>query len=178
MSSLKIVALATVGLTLLLAGCVHRRLTVKSDPPGALCRMENLEFGRTPVTVSFNYYGVRTISLEKDGYVRLVKDVPVVAPWYETFPLDFFAEVLYPGHIYDEHEVQFTLERRQPYSRSDAERLIERGREMRSTARQAIDSDPGLIQMKKEEQAEKQTATRPAPKAAGQPASRPVNKQK
>ena len=123
-------------------GCVHRRLTIRSDPPGALARLEGHEAGRTPVTVSFDHYGRRTIALERDGYVRLVKDVEIKAPWYQTFPLDFFAEVLWPAHIYDEHDVELKMERRLPYSRSDAEKLIERGRQMKAAAKREIESDP------------------------------------
>ena len=144
MSRMKLVtALAAASvLVVFVSGCVHRRLTIRSDPPGALARLEDREVGRTPVTVSFNFYGVRTISLEKDGYVRLVRNTKIKAPWYQVFPLDFFAEVLYPGHIFDDHTVEFKLERRRPYSRADTAKLLERGRQMRRRMIREVNADP------------------------------------
>jgi len=125
-----------------LGGCVHRRFTVKSDPPGALCRLEGNEVGRTPVTVSFDHYGVRIVSLEHDGYVRLVKNVPVRPPWYQIFPIDFFFDVLYPGHIFDDHKVELKLDPRRPYTDADAEKLIQRARQMRTESKEKVESDP------------------------------------
>jgi len=133
-----------------LLGCVHRRLTIRSDPPGALVRLEDREVGRTPVTVSFDFYGVRTISLEKDGYVRLVRDTEIKAPWYQVFPIDFFAEVLYPGHIFDDHTVEFALERRHPYSGADSAKLLERGKQMRRRMIREVNADPLSVMLEED----------------------------
>src|SRR5690606_3614274 len=43
-------------------GCVHRRMTIRSDPPGALVLLEGEEIGYTPVSVDFTYYGTREIT--------------------------------------------------------------------------------------------------------------------
>src|SRR5690606_1796746 len=55
-------------LTVALTGCVRRRLTVRSDPPGALVLIDDQEIGHTPVATSYVYYGTRKIQLIKDGY--------------------------------------------------------------------------------------------------------------
>ena len=83
-------------------GCVQRRLTVRSNPPGALVYVDNHEIGTTPVSTDFIYYGTRQIRLVKDGYETITLLQPVSAPWYQYFPIDFFAENVVPGEIRDE----------------------------------------------------------------------------
>src|SRR5688500_13325108 len=74
------------------AGCVQRRRTIRSNPPGALVYVDNHEIGVTPVATDFIYYGTRQIRLVKDGYETLTVLQGVPAPWYQYFPIDFFAE--------------------------------------------------------------------------------------
>ncbi len=93
-------ALAIV-LTASQAGCVERRMIVRTNPPGALLYVDDYEIGTTPCATSFIYYGTRKIRLVKDGYETLVVNQPLPAPWYEYFPADFVAENLVPGHIRD-----------------------------------------------------------------------------
>src|SRR4051812_21539996 len=50
----------------LLSGCVHRVVTVQSDPPGALVYMNEEEIGRTPVSKEFLWYGNYDMVLRKD----------------------------------------------------------------------------------------------------------------
>lgn len=94
---------------LLPAGCVRRRMTIRSNPPGALVYVDNHEIGMTPVSSNFTYYGTREIQLIKDGYetVKVKQRFPI--PWYEIPPLDFFAENLWPHEIRDERVVDFNL---------------------------------------------------------------------
>jgi hypothetical protein len=90
---------------LLATGCVERRMTIVSDPPGARVTVNNQELGAAPVDVPsklFTYYGKYNIVLRKDGYEPLTVKQDVPSPWYEIFPLDFFAENLVPYHIRDE----------------------------------------------------------------------------
>src|SRR5580704_15408296 len=94
------VALAIV-LTASQAGCVERRMIVRTNPPGALLYVDDYEVGITPCATSFIYYGTRKIRLVKDGYETLVINQPIPAPWYEYFPADFVAENVVPGHIRD-----------------------------------------------------------------------------
>lgn len=91
------------------AGCVQRRLTIRSNPPGALVYVDNYEIGTTPVSTDFIYYGTREIRLVKDGFVTETRQAPIWAPWYQWFPLDFFAENVVPYEIRDERTLDFQL---------------------------------------------------------------------
>ncbi|HEV3005301.1 MAG TPA: PEGA domain-containing protein, partial [Pirellulales bacterium] len=83
-------------------GGVQRRLTIRSNPPGALVYIDKYEIGRTPCSVSFVYYGKREFKLVKDGCETLTVDRWIVPPWYQVFGLDFITENLSPIEIRDE----------------------------------------------------------------------------
>lgn len=89
-----------------IAGCVQRRLTVTTDPPGALVYLNNQEFGRTPVTRDFTWYGTYDVTVRKEGYETLVTTGKVIAPWWQWIPFDLFAE-LFP--VTDHKSLNFTL---------------------------------------------------------------------
>jgi hypothetical protein len=96
----------------LLAGCVQRRMTIVSDPPGANVFVNGRELGAAPVDVPgdlFLYYGFYNIELVKDGYEPLLVRQEVSAPWYEAFPLDFFSENLWPVHVKDKRVFAYQL---------------------------------------------------------------------
>ncbi len=40
-------------------GCVHRRMMVRTNPPGALLYVDDTPIGITPVAADFTYYGMR-----------------------------------------------------------------------------------------------------------------------
>lgn len=93
-------------------GCVQRRLTIYSDPPGAMVAIDGVEIGPTPVDVPshlFVYYGSRQIVLKKDGYEPLKVIEKIRPPWYERFPIDFFAENVVPLYLKDHHVRAYTL---------------------------------------------------------------------
>ncbi len=90
-------------------GCVRRRLTVRSNPPGALVYIDDQEIGRTPVSTAFTYYGTRKFRLVKDGYETIVVHQKFSAPWYQIPPLDFATENLWSQEIRDERVVEFEL---------------------------------------------------------------------
>jgi len=116
-----------------LMGCVRRRMTVLSDPPGALVYVDDQELGVTPVSAAFTYYGTRKIQLIKDGYETLTVKQTFSAPWYEIPPLDFFSENLWPQEKRDEQLVNFQL---QPLQLLPNEKLLERAEGIRGGARQ------------------------------------------
>ena len=72
------------------SGCVYRRLTVRTDPPGALVVLDGREVGHTPYSADFTYYGTRELTLIRPGYETLTVLQPFRAPWYQVPPLDFF----------------------------------------------------------------------------------------
>ncbi len=106
----------TVGAVLLAAlvlcsqvGCVQRRLTIRSNPPGALVYVDDYQIGTTPVSTNFVYYGKRKIRLVLSGYETLNVIQPIPTPWYEYPGLDFVTENLVPGEIRDERVVDYQL---------------------------------------------------------------------
>lgn len=118
-----------IGLTaLLLAGCVERKLTINTEPEGALVTLNDEQIGESPVTVAFNWYGDYWVRAGKEGYETLQTHRELKAPWYDWFPLDFFAQVLYPGRIVDSYEWTFELSPRQDPTR---EELIEKADTLR-----------------------------------------------
>jgi hypothetical protein len=115
-----------------LTGCVERRLMIRSNPPGALVRVDGYEIGTTPVATSFIYYGTREIQLVKDGYETLTVKQPIPAPWYEYTPIDFVSENLIPGEIRDERALDYQLV---PQRIVPTEQLLNRADELRRGGR-------------------------------------------
>ena len=95
--------------TLVCTGCVRRRLTVRSNPPGALVFVDGQEIGRTPVSTPFIHYGTRNFRILKDGFETINVNQPIPAPWYQIPGVDFFAENVVPQEIRDERVVDFEL---------------------------------------------------------------------
>ncbi len=79
---------------LLLPGCLERRLTITSEPPGATATVNGVEIGRTPVSASFVYYGDYDIELQHEGSEPLRARATARAPLYEYAPIDLFASAL------------------------------------------------------------------------------------
>lgn len=115
-------------LCLLSLGCVQRRLTIRTNPPGALVYIDDYEIGTTPVSTSFTYYGTRKIRLVKDGYQTVTINHRISAPWYQYFPLDFVSENLVPVDIRDERALDFQLV---PQRMVPTELLLERAENLR-----------------------------------------------
>ena len=115
----------------LLSGCVRRRLTLRTDPPGAVATLDNVELGKTPITRDFDYYGKRELKLVKEGYEPHTQMIQLRAPWYEWIGFDFFSEVLIPGTLNDEQEFAFKLKPQQVVS-PDA--LIAEGERLKALA--------------------------------------------
>ena len=130
-SVLRLAALwAAVG-TAFTAGCVQRRMTIRSDPPGALVYVDDYQLGTTPVSHDFVYYGTRKIRLVKDGYETLTVRQPFPLPWYQIFPLDFVTENLWPGEIRDERVVTLSM---QPAATTPPESVVARAEQARLAA--------------------------------------------
>lgn len=74
------------------AGCAQRRITVTSEPPGAVVWLNDTEIGRTPVDATFVYYGLYDVRLRKEGYEPIATSRDTGMPWYEYPPFDLVAE--------------------------------------------------------------------------------------
>jgi hypothetical protein len=110
------VRLTTVALTIPLwvalvsAGCAPRRtLKIRTDPPGAVVRLDDETVGVTPLDLRFYYYGVRRITLQKDGYRTHSEEIELDPVWWSRFPLDFFSEVLLPFGWRDKRKYKVAL---------------------------------------------------------------------
>jgi len=114
------------------AGCVERRMTIRSDPPGALAVVDGQELGFTPVSTGFLYYGTRQVKLIKDGHETLTVMETINPPWYEIFPFEFASDVLIPWRIHDERELNYRLE---PQRVAPTQQLIRRAEDLRQQGR-------------------------------------------
>jgi hypothetical protein len=103
----------------LLAGCVERKLTINTEPQGALVLLNDEEIGTSPVTVSFEWYGDYWVRISKEGYETLNTHRPLKGPWYDSFPFDFFAQIVSPKRIVDSYEWTFELEPKKQISREE-----------------------------------------------------------
>ncbi|MBN1972676.1 MAG: PEGA domain-containing protein [Sedimentisphaerales bacterium] len=110
------------------SGCVERELTINTSPQGAMVALNDEQIGQSPVTVSFNWYGDYYVRLNKDGYETLNTHQMLKGPWYDHFPFDFFAEVLWPARIVDSYEWTFELTEKKELNRED---LIQKAEELK-----------------------------------------------
>lgn len=92
-----------------LSGCVSRRLTIRTDPPGALVEVEGQRIGYTPCSLDFTYYATREIRLSKVGYETLTIQQPVPPPWYQVPPFDFISDNFLPVHVTNRHDFTYRL---------------------------------------------------------------------
>jgi hypothetical protein len=116
-------------------GCVRRRLTVRSDPPGAMVSVDQQEIGVTPVSVPFTYYGTRNFVVSRDRYETAAASRTFHPPWYEWPGLDFLSENLWPFEVRDERVVEFQL---QPKQLVQPDKLMRRAGDLRDSARSGV----------------------------------------
>src|SRR5437016_11950285 len=120
---------------LLSTGCVRRRLTVRTNPPGAQVFVDDQEIGTTPCSAAFVYYGTRKNTLMKDGYRTETIFQKIPPPWYEISPLDFVVENFYPLEQRDERIVDVQLV---PEELMPQQKLVGRAQMLRDNARAGI----------------------------------------
>ncbi len=100
------VIISIVGLSF--GGCVERKLTINTQPQGALITLNDEEIGISPVTASFEWYGDYCVRINKEGYQTLNTHRRLKGPWYDKFPFDFFA-MLNPRKTINSYEWTFEL---------------------------------------------------------------------
>ncbi len=115
----------------LFSGCVVRRYTVRTDPPGALVIVNDEALGPAPASRSFEYYGDRRVTLLLDGYEPQTIIQPINAPWWDNYATEFFTENLIPWVIRDDREYTYKLG---PAKYATEEAVRDRADSMRSEA--------------------------------------------
>lgn len=110
------------------SGCVHRRMTIRSNPPGAFVYVDDYPIGVTPCSTDFTYYGTRQFRLVREGYETLTVEKKLSAPWYQWYGVDFISENLVPMEIRDERSLDFTLV---PQRLIPQEQLVANGQQLR-----------------------------------------------
>src|SRR5688572_11144592 len=109
-------------------GCVRRSLTVTSEPPGALVQLNGQEFGRTPVTRDFTWYGTYDVALRMEGYQTRKTTGKVIAPWWQWVPIDLLAELL---PLTDRRQLHYTM-KPTTQETADPEQMLERAEGLRN----------------------------------------------
>ena len=115
-------------LTLAVAGCVQRTISITSSPSGALVHLNDEEVGRTPLQVPYTFYGTYDVRLEKDGHHPLWTKQKTKAPWWEAPGPDLLAEMIPNNKV--EQNWHFDLETVSP---AEEEALIGRAQTMRDS---------------------------------------------
>lgn len=121
------------------SGCVRRRMTVRTNPPGATVAVDNQVIGTSPAASSYLYYGTRDIRIEKDGYRTETIRRKFNPPWYQFPGVDFVAETLWPGEIRDERIVDVTLVPKERVSKSE---VMTRADALRGQSTSGVVPDP------------------------------------
>ncbi len=129
--------LATAGLGS--AGCVERRYTIYSDPPGAVVYRNGQYLGPTPVDDHYTYYGKYHFVLVKEGYETLVVDQKLSTPLYEIPPVDFVSESLVPFKIRDVRTFTYVM---RPLQAPRHDEVLERGTTLRERGKTIGDPRP------------------------------------
>lgn len=118
--------------TLVLPGCLTRRITVTSNPAGATVWLNDAEVGRTPLSTDFTYYGDYDVRVKLEGYEPINQRMTAQAPLHEIPPFDLMAEAM-PTKI--DHEVKWhfdlvpSLESSMPREQYEKE-LLERATDL------------------------------------------------
>lgn len=92
-------------------GCnsTHRRLTIDSQPRGALVMVDGERVGFTPASISYDYYATRRITLVKDGFETQSWLQPIKSPWWQLPPQEFVTDNLWPTQLEDRRVILRTL---------------------------------------------------------------------
>jgi len=125
--------LAAVALPMLFGGCVERKFTIRSEPPGAELLLDGEPKGKTPHTVEFMHYGTHEVVLSLKEYHRLRTYAEVKPPWYEWFLLDFFVETLWPFTVVDHQQFTFQMKRLGQVSEEELQQRVEKLRQRAET---------------------------------------------
>ena len=115
------------------SGCngVRRRLTITSEPSGAIVYLNNKEIGKTPISQNFLYSGIYNIKCCKEGYEMKETYYKAGCPWYLYPGIDFFSENFTPGELRDEQSCHIVLDQKREIPENE---LYEKASKLREEA--------------------------------------------
>lgn len=116
-----------------LPGCLERRLSITSEPPGALVWVNDVELGRTPVEADFTFYGEYDVRVRLEGYEPIQRQMTASQPLYEYPPIDLVAGALpvdFENTVRWHFDLEPSLEKRQTAEEFE-KGLLERARGVR-----------------------------------------------
>jgi hypothetical protein len=117
-----------------MGGCLERDITITSEPPGAIVDLNDVEIGRTPVTVPYKWHGDYDVLLRLDGYKTLRTHADINVPPQEVVPLDLFSE-LAPWTYSDHRYLDYRLEE---LALPSEDQLIQRAEALRAKNLQPV----------------------------------------
>ena len=140
-SARSLAAVSVLGILVLtaFAGCVQRRLIVKTQPEGAAVIVDRKPVGYSPVSVPFTYYGTREVQIEKDGYKPIRVQERIDPKWFNRFPVSFFSENFSPREIRDQRILDFQL---QPKTITGENELLNRANDLRLNVERGTIASP------------------------------------
>jgi hypothetical protein len=164
----------------IVAGCgtVDRRMSITSEPPGALVYMNDQEVGRTPVKREFTWYGVYDVQVRADGYETKFTKTRVIAPIWQWPPFDLMAE-LAPIHWKDVHKIHYHL-RPATTQAADPDLMLARAEQLRiklqssQHTRQAATLPASMPATTQSTQPSTEPATTQSTQPSLEPATRPA----
>lgn len=90
------------------AGCVERRLYLRTEPPGARVYMDGRLVGESPLEVPFDHYGRPEVIARFPGRRPARVRADLAPPLWQLFPLDLAAELV-PWTLVDRHDLSLEL---------------------------------------------------------------------
>ncbi|MCA8938550.1 MAG: hypothetical protein KDB07_01975 [Planctomycetes bacterium] len=144
--------------------CVERRLLIRSDVSDRPVEIyvDGEPVGAAPQTIYFESYGPRDWRARAEGMESASGRVELEVPWYQYPVFDFFAEVLIPWTIVDEHLLEVKL---RPLEERDAEALEKRANAFKAEAIKAANAPKDI--------GDKRTLLPPEERTKRQPAEEP-----
>ena len=109
-------------------------MTLTSTPPGALVYVSDKEWGRTPVTRPFLWYGDYEIILRRKGYKTAHTHADLRPPIYEIPPLDLLSAIV-PWTYHDRRYFHVELEK---LDLASDEQLLRQAEQLRRKNRQPV----------------------------------------
>lgn len=109
-----------------MGGCIERTIHITSEPVGAMVWVNDVEVGRTPVEVEYEWEGAYDVRVMLEGYEAVWEKRRVKGAAHDLPGVDLVA-TLAPGKFRSETRWHFELRR----ASEEVDAALERAREMR-----------------------------------------------